>query len=98
MMYRAWKGKWNFYIDVEDLFESINKKDMTGNDIFRGDIIEGVIIDIHLPTRGEVVYDDYFSCYSSKNDAGNTPLWRIGQIKIVGNIKDEKESNDVKEN
>ena len=50
------------------------------------DLIEGDLYNKCVPIAGEVVYDNEHACYALKNDAGLTPLYKIANIKITGNI------------
>ncbi len=59
--------------------------------VWEGDIIEGNLFDSRIPTRGEVVYDVEHTCYASKNLGGLTPLRRIAQIKVIGNVHSNPE-------
>ena len=73
-------------IDKDTLGEWIGKKDINGTDIYEGDTIQGDLFDSRLPIMGEIVFDDHFSFYANKNEAGNTPLYKINKIEIIGNI------------
>ncbi len=73
-------------LDVAEKHTGI--KDKNGKPMFEGDIIRGNLFDDGLPTMGEVVFDDHFLFFASKNEGGNTPLFKINNIKVVGNIHD----------
>ena len=77
-----------------ELMQYTGLKDKNGVCIFESDIIKGDLYDSRLPTMGEVVFDDHFSFYANKNEAGNTPLHRINNIEIIGNIYEDSELVD----
>ena len=85
-----WKRE-DYYI----LSQFTGLKDENGVCIFESDIIKGDLYDSRLPTMGEVVFDDHFSFYANKNEAGNTPLHRINNIEIIGNIYENPELVDM---
>ena len=66
-------------------------KDKNGKEIYEGDVINANITEHHLPTMGSVVFDDHFLFYANKNEAGNTPLFKLDQIEIIGNIYENPE-------
>ena len=78
----------------KEIMQYTGLKDRNGVEIYEGDIIEGDLYDSRLPTMGEVVFDEHFSFYANKNEAGNTPLHRITNIKIIGNIYEDPELVD----
>jgi len=61
------------------------RKDKNGKEMFMGDIIEANIIKYHLQTRGCIVFDEDLLLYANENEAGNTPLFELDQIRITGN-------------
>lgn len=73
------------------LMQYIGRKDKNGKEICKGDIITGNLFDQRLPTKGEVVYDHQQACYANKNLGGLTPLFKIDNIEIIGNIYENPE-------
>lgn len=71
--------------------QMVGKNDSKGKPIYEGDIIEGDLFDKRLPTIGRVVFDDHFLFFASKNDAGNTPLYKVNNLVVVGNIHENPE-------
>jgi hypothetical protein len=69
-----------------DNWQFTGKKDIEGTDIYTGDRIEGDLFDKRLPTAGTILYDESLCCFVNKNEAGNTPLFYIDKIKVIGNI------------
>ena len=69
-------------------------KDKNGVEIYENDLISGDLYASRLPTMGEVGFDEHFSFYANKNEAGNTPLHRITNIKIIGNVFENPELVD----
>lgn len=71
--------------------------DLPDKEVFRGDIITGNLFDKRVPITGVVVYDHDHACYGLKNQAGITFLFRIAEIKIIGNVHEnpEKEANNA---
>lgn len=73
------------------LMLSIGLPDKSGKKIFKGDIITGNLFDKRVPIMGAVVYDSKHACYGLENQAGITPLFRIAEIKIIGNVHENPE-------
>lgn len=63
-------------------------KDKGGKDIWEGDNIEGNLFDRRVPIAGTVVYDNEHGCWASKNEAGLTFLFKIAEIEVTGNIRE----------
>jgi len=85
-----------FNIIPETIGEYIGKKDINKNALYVGDIIDAFIIEDNIATMGEIVFDDYFLFYASKNLAGNTPLYKLTNIKRIGNKVDNPELLELK--
>jgi uncharacterized phage protein (TIGR01671 family) len=74
-----------------ELQHYIGKLDKHNNEICEGDVIEGNLFDARLPTMGKVIFDTENSCYASENLGGITFLFKIDQIKVIGNIYENPE-------
>ena len=59
--------------------------------VYEGDIVNANIIEYVVPTMGEVVFLKEFSTYASRNLAGDTFLWKLDKIEIIGNIYENPE-------
>lgn len=66
-------------------------KDKNGKEIYEGDIISGDFFNEKFKTMGEVIYSEHFCFYASKNLSGETPLFKINRIEIIGNIHENPE-------
>jgi len=77
--------------DRYELVFPVGRKDARGKEIFEGDIIEATIIEDSVETMGVVTYSEEDSAYGNKNEAGLTFLWRLTNIKIVGNVQEKPE-------
>lgn len=74
------------------IMQSIGLTDKNGKEIYESDIITADIIEYNsLMTQGEIVYDNELSMYSNKNEAGLTPLYKLNNIEIIGNIYENPE-------
>ena len=67
----------------------IGRKDKNGVEIYKGSIIEAIITEHSISTMGEIIYDEEHSCYANKNEGGLTPLYKLSQLEVIGNIWEE---------
>lgn len=68
-----------------ELMGSIGQPDENKIEIFRGDIIQGNIIEHSIETIGTIEYSSEYSAYVNRNEAGDTLLFKINNIKIISN-------------
>ena len=62
-------------------------KDCKNVEIYESDIIEAQIVEPpSVPTMGKIVWDTEYAYWGNKNCAGITPLYKLNDIKIIGNI------------
>lgn len=62
----------------------IGRKARNNKGIYEGDIIEAEIIEHDsLATTGVVTYSEDLLCWCSKNHAGMTPLFKLGNFNVV---------------
>ena len=73
------------------LMQYIGHRDKTGKEICENDIAEGNLFDRRLPILGRVVYDFAYAQYALKNEGGLTPLHKIAEVEIIGNIYENPE-------
>ncbi len=79
------------FIDDYNFLQYTGYKDKNDTEIYEGDIINAFIIEDHIETMGTIVFDDYFLFYANKNLAGNTPLFKLNNIEVIGNIYENPE-------
>jgi len=93
-----WKSNLHGYDDscCLNLMQYTGLKDKNGKEIYEGDVIEGNLIKYSpLPTMGTIVWDKEFASFANQNEAGNTLLFEIDRIKIIGNIYENPELKGV---
>jgi len=78
----------------DEIMQYIGLRDKNGKEVYERDIIEANIIKYHLETRGCIVFDEDLLLYASENEAGNTPLFELDQIRIIDNIYENPELLD----
>jgi uncharacterized phage protein (TIGR01671 family) len=76
--------------DVE-IMQYTGLHDKNGKEIYEGDNAEGNLFDRRVPIMGTIVYDIAYACYALQNEAGLTPLFKIAEIEIIGNIYENPE-------
>lgn len=60
--------------------------DQNSKDVFEGDIIRADIVEYSVPTIGQVVFSSEYLAWASRNLAGDTLLYKLCKIEIIGNI------------
>jgi hypothetical protein len=85
-----------YSVRPETVGRYIERVDRNGEHIYEGMEVKGDLFDCRLQIRGEVVYDETFSCYGLRNLAGITPLFKINNISIVGNFYENPELPEEK--
>lgn len=83
-------------VDPETAGQCTGQMDKNGKLIFEGDVVQGNLFDLRLPTRGVVIYDDKHGCWASKNEGGITLLFKIASKEVIGNVTDNHEFMDPK--
>ncbi len=78
-----------------DLMRYTGLKDCKGVDVYEGDVIECKMAfeGGSLPHIGEIVYDDTYGAFATRNISGNTLLHNhiLSTIRVIGNIYENPE-------
>ena len=86
--YKDWSSR---VLDDPELAAELAAIRENEKEIYEGDIVKAILIDDDLLCMGEVVYDEIMSFLGLFNDAGVTPLFRLSQFEVIGNIHDKEE-------
>ena len=65
--------------------------DKAGQKIFEGDIIHGKLVAPTVGTMGVIKWDNRLAMWANRNESGLTPLFKIRDIEVIGNIHQNPE-------
>lgn len=71
--------------------QSLGYIGVDGAEVHVGDVIGGILRRDSIATMGRIDFSDVGSCFVNVNDAGETRLFEIDQIKVLGNIYENPE-------
>ena len=73
------------------LMQYTGLKDKNGVEVYEGDVVNANIIRFSTPTMGRVVFCEEYATYVNRNLSGDTFLWKLNDVEIIGNIYENPE-------
>ena len=73
-----------YELDPVEMFTG--KRDIMNMMIFENDRIEANIIEFSVATMGTVIFSGTHHAWANENDAGETLLFKLDRLEIIGNI------------